>query len=83
MSLRQKTTKRLWFDNWGIYYMAVFFGVGHKRDVYDDPSLIRLNELGSMDLVCRGGGKPLPVSLGWVNYCRKSLAKRYSELVYT
>ena len=55
--------------------MAVFFGVGHKRDVYDDPSLIRPNELGSMDLVCRGGGKPLPVSLGWVNYCRKSLAK--------
>ena len=54
--------------------MALFFGVGHKSDVYDDHSLIQLNELGSMDLICRGGRKPPPVSLGWVNYCRNSLA---------
>ena len=32
-----------------------YFSVGHDSDVYDDPSLYQSNELGSMDLFCRGG----------------------------
>ena len=52
-----------------------YFGVVHDSDVYDDLSLIRLNEPWSMDLVCRGGRNIKRASMGRVNYCRKSLAK--------
>ena len=42
--------------------MGGYFGVVHDSDVYDDPSLFRLNELGSIDLVCRGGSNIKRVS---------------------
>ena len=52
-------------------------------DVYDDPSLIRLNELGSMDLVCRSGRNHHPYL--WVGLITVVILwpKRYSELAYT
>ena len=39
-------------------------GVVRGSDVYDDRSLIRLNEPWSKDLVCRGGRNIEEVSIG-------------------
>ena len=42
---------------WGGY-----FGVVHDSDVYDSLSLIRLNEPGSVGLICRSGSNIKRVS---------------------
>ena len=59
-----------------------YFGVGHESDVYDDLSLIRLNEPGSMDLVCRSSRNHPYLWIGLITVV-SLWPRRSSELVNT